>query len=107
MDDPPTQADGEDIKNDSGASAHEQCYLIEKYLDYRIEGRDIVHVCLSMGGDINNRSECEKHCQQWQCFCVFLPAFSGKTAPVAVKTDKDQDHVPGQSVNGQCHVRLH
>ena len=49
----------------------------------------------------------EKHCQQWQCFCVFPPAFSGKTAPVAVKTDKDQDQVPGQSVNGQCHVRLH
>ena len=24
MDDPPAQADGEDIKNDSGASAHEQ-----------------------------------------------------------------------------------
>ena len=107
MDDPPAQADGEDIKTDSGASAYEQGYLIEKYLGHRIKGRDIEHVCLSMGGDINNRSKCEKHCQQWQCFCVFPPAFSGKTAPVAVKTDEDQDQVPGQSVNGQCHVRLH
>ena len=51
MDDPPAQADGEDIKYDSCASAHEQGFLIEKYLGHRIEWRDIEHVCLSMGGD--------------------------------------------------------
>ena len=107
MDDPPAQADGKDIKPDSGGGADQQRYLVEEYLGHRVEGRDVKHIGLSMGNDINNRSNCEKHCQQWQCFCVFVPAFSRKIAPPTVKTDEDQDQMPGKSVDCQRHIRLH